>query len=51
MIAEIRCSYCDILMGYKDVEVPKGMPAITHGICQDCLGKALADLKASREQP
>lgn len=36
MICEVRCCYCDQLLGHKDCEVPEDMTPVTHGICQKC---------------
>ena len=52
MLATVVCAWCQKTLGTKNVEVPEGMPAVTHGICSDCKekqaeeGRKLAELKA-----
>ena len=52
MLATVVCAWCQKHLGTKNVEVPDGMPAVTHGICPDCKkkqeeeGRKLAELKA-----
>ena len=51
MLATVVCAWCQKHLGTKNVEVPDGMPAVTHGICPDCKekqaeeGRKLAELK------
>lgn len=41
----VICAWCDKQMGTKD-----GPDIVTHGICQECLDKVLAEHKRDREQ-
>lgn len=38
--AEVVCAWCGTHLGFKDVVVPEGLPAVTHGICDDCKAEA-----------
>lgn len=42
MICEVRCCYCNLLMGEKECEVPAGMTPVTHGICEACYNREIA---------
>lgn len=39
VLCEVRCCYCNLLMGRKRCSVPAGVAPVTHGICQPCYRK------------
>lgn len=48
MEAEVICAWCRDSLGTKDVVVPAGMPAVTHGICKGCKAELEADSNGSK---
>lgn len=49
MEAEVICAWCGAHLGFKDVEVPEGMPAVTHGICKGCKSELEGQANGSKE--
>ena len=43
MEAKVICAWCGAPLGTKDVEVPEGAEAITHGICTGCKAELMAE--------
>ncbi len=48
MEAEVICTWCGVHLGTKDVEVPAGLPAVTHGICKGCTDELAAESNGSK---
>lgn len=47
-LCEIRCCYCNCLMGHRECEVPEGMTPVTHGICKPCYERVIKPLEVKR---
>jgi len=41
--ATVVCAWCGKILGTKNVVVPEGLPAVTHGICSDCQEKQMEE--------
>lgn len=48
--AEVVCAWCKASLGTKEVEVPEGYEAVTHGICKGCRDELMSQANGSKEQ-
>ena len=48
--AEVICAWCKAPLGTKEVDVPEGYEAVSHGICDDCLDELMSQANALRAQ-
>ncbi len=48
--AEVICAWCKASLGIKEVEVPEGYEAVTHGICKGCLDELMSQANGVKEQ-
>jgi peptide methionine sulfoxide reductase MsrB len=48
--AQVVCADCGGHLGHKDVVVPEGMPAVSHGLCDDCKAEAMKALRKFQKE-
>jgi len=42
VLCEVKWAWCGCTLGHKEIDLPEGMPPVTHGICPDCYEREIA---------